>query len=191
MEADFLSFLFRKVYRSSFSATKHIKTVEECREQVYRDYELSHPGLPKEKVNDLVCKNGPGLPVFLYRFGRALYTVNRSEQLLSDVHWLIKEVCSMEIYFSTSIEQGFEVRHGEGTVIGSRAEIGTHFVIHQGCTVGHRRKFGDGPIIGNHVEMGVGSAVLGKIRVGDRSIIGAHSLVLHDVPEDTRVKGIH
>src|SRR5690606_6103816 len=44
------------------------------------------------------------------------------------------------------------------------------------------------PTIGDRVVLGVGASVLGPVRVGHDTLIGAHSLVLHDVPAHSCVR---
>jgi serine O-acetyltransferase len=45
------------------------------------------------------------------------------------------------------------------------------------------------PTVGNEVMIGAGSALLGPIEIGDRSKIGANSVVIHDVPPNSTVVG--
>ena len=91
-------------------------------------------------------------------------------------------VCSCEIYYSTSIGEGFYIVHGEGTVIGSRHKIGKGFKIYQGCTIMHTLTESKGCKIGNNVTVYSHSQILGHIMIGDNVIIGAKSLVLKDIP---------
>ena len=42
---------------------------------------------------------------------------------------------------------------------------------------------GDGlPMIGDDVVIGYGASVLGPVRVGDHAVVGAHALVIKDLP---------
>jgi len=102
----------------------------------------------------------------------------------------MKECCSCEIYFSCSIDIGFYIVHGIGTVIGSRHKIGKGFKIYQGCTIGQRKPFVDKCVIGDNVTMFSNSSVLGSVTIGDNVKIGANTLVLKDVPSNTTVYGI-
>jgi serine O-acetyltransferase len=58
-------------------------------------------------------------------------------------------------------------------------------------TIGNRYddKPFDAPRIGNRVNIGVGATLLGLISVGDDVNIGAHSIVLEDVPAWSTVAG--
>ena len=47
----------------------------------------------------------------------------------------------------------------------------------------------DLPIIGNYVDIGCHVVILGPVKIGDRSVIGAGSVVLKDVPPGGVVVG--
>jgi serine O-acetyltransferase len=78
---------------------------------------------------------------------------------------------------------------GLGIVIHRRVVIGENCMISHGVTVGGRGGHYEVPVVGNDVAIGVGAAVLGPIKVGDHAIIGAHALVIHDVPPYAVVAG--
>ena len=46
------------------------------------------------------------------------------------------------------------------------------------------------PTIGNNVVVGTGAKVLGNIRIGEYVKIGAGSVVVHSVPDNSTVVGI-
>src|SRR5262249_44726591 len=75
---------------------------------------------------------------------------------------------------------------------GETAEIGDDVLIYQGVTLG-----GTGaergkrhPTIGNGVVIGTGAKVLGNIVIGDNVKIGAGSVVVHPVPDNSTVVGV-
>ena len=74
--------------------------------------------------------------------------------------------------------------HGTGIVIGETAVVGDNCSILQNVTLGGTGKeTGDRhPKIGDNVLLSVGAKVLGNIRVGDCSRVGAGSVVLKEVP---------
>jgi len=50
-------------------------------------------------------------------------------------------------------------------------------------TIGGRGGFHEVPVIGNDVFLSArGATILGPVKIGDGSIIGANAVVLHDVP---------
>jgi len=97
----------------------------------------------------------------------------------------------VEIHPAARIGEGLFIDHGMGVVIGETAEIGSGVTLYQGVTLGGTG-FEAGkrhPTLGDDVTVGSGAKLLGPITVGDRAKIGANSVVIHDVPEDSTVVG--
>ena len=79
---------------------------------------------------------------------------------------------------------------GLGVVIHSNAVIGDNVHIGQCVTLGgNGREYGQ-PEICDNVYIGCGAKILGPVKVGQGSIIGANSVVLKNVPERCVVAGI-
>src|SRR5919198_4808327 len=98
---------------------------------------------------------------------------------------------NIEIHPGAEIGDGLFIDHGTGVVIGETAEVGDNVTIYQGVTLG-RTGFARGkrhPTVGNEAMIGAGSALLGPIVIGERSKIGANSVVIHDVPPNSTVVG--
>ncbi|WP_285032160.1 serine O-acetyltransferase EpsC [Mycolicibacterium sp. lyk4-40-TYG-92] len=98
----------------------------------------------------------------------------------------------IEIHPGATIGRRFFIDHGMGVVIGETTEIGDDVMVYHGVTLGGRslNKGKRHPTIGNRVTVGAGAKVLGPIRVGDDSAIGANAVVTHDVPADSIATGI-
>jgi len=188
---DFLKYTFNKCYNSSFKNELYKEDIEKAVNLLFQDVNFHYPDFKPAEIIASVENNSSWLPVLFYRLGHTIYKRSGKDPLLSELHGLMREICSMEIYFSIEIGTGFEVRHGIGSVIGSRCSIGQGFVLHHGCTIGHKYKFGNGPILGNNVEMGANSSILGEINVGNDVVIGAHSLVLNHVPNNSKIYGLY
>jgi serine O-acetyltransferase len=105
--------------------------------------------------------------------------------------YLTAAVTGVEIHPAARIGRGLFIDHGSGVVIGETAEVGDHVTIYQGVTLGGTG-FARGkrhPTVGDEVMIGAGSALLGPIEIGQRSKIGANSVVIHDVPPNSTVVG--
>jgi serine O-acetyltransferase len=98
----------------------------------------------------------------------------------------------IEIHPGAKIEENLFIDHGMGVVIGETAEIGRNVTIYQGVTLGGTGKDTGKrhPTIGNDVMISSGVRVLGPLKIGDRSKIGAGSVVLKDIPSDSTAVGI-
>lgn len=80
--------------------------------------------------------------------------------------------------------------HGLGTVIHPRARIGSNCVISAGVSIGCRSKLPDVPVIEDDCFIGAGARVLGPVRVGAGSVVGANAVVLEDVPPGCIAVGV-
>jgi serine O-acetyltransferase len=101
-------------------------------------------------------------------------------------------IFAVDINPAARIGIGIMLDHGTGIVIGETAVVGDNCSILQNVTLGGTGKeTGDRhPKIGANVLLSVGAKVLGNIKVGDCSRVGAGSVVLKDVPPRTTVAGV-
>jgi len=103
-----------------------------------------------------------------------------------------RTLTGIEIHPGAAIGKRFFIDHGMGVVIGETAEIGDDVLLYQGVTLGGTGKVSGKrhPTIGNGVVVGTGAKILGNIRIGDYSKVGAGSVVVRPVPEQSTVVGI-
>lgn len=134
----------------------------------------------------------PGFHALLvHRISHRLYGIgwNLPARMISQyMRW----ITGIEIHPGATIGRRLFIDHGMGVVIGETAEIGDDVLIYQAVTLGgtglHPGK--RHPTIGNNVVIGAGAKVLGDILIGDRSKVGAGSVVVKSVPPDSTVVGI-
>jgi len=98
----------------------------------------------------------------------------------------------IEIHPGAKIGRRLFIDHGMGVVIGETCEIGNDVTLFQGVTLGGtgKEKGKRHPTLGNNVLIASGAKVLGAINIGNNAKIGANSVVLNDVPENSTVVGI-
>ncbi|HWD85112.1 MAG TPA: serine O-acetyltransferase EpsC [Solirubrobacteraceae bacterium] len=104
---------------------------------------------------------------------------------------IARSLTGIEIHPAAEIGPGLFIDHGMGVVIGETAEIGADVTIYQGVTLGGTG-FATGkrhPTVEDNVTIGSGAKLLGPIRVGHGSKIGANTVVIHDVPPNCTVVG--
>ena len=128
--------------------------------------------------------------LLLHRISHALHSagVPLLPRLLA---YMTTAMTGVEIHPAARIGRGLFIDHGAGVVIGETAEVGDHVTMYQGVTLGGTG-FARGkrhPTVGDEVMIGAGAKLLGPITIGERSKIGANSVVIHDVPPNSTVVG--
>ncbi len=98
-------------------------------------------------------------------------------------------IYGVEIGKDVTLGDGVYFIHTLGIVIGGDASIGNRVKFMGNNTVGTAKDNGY-PVIEDDVLIGCGARILGPVRVGARSIIGANAVVLDDVPPDSIAVGI-
>ena len=98
----------------------------------------------------------------------------------------------IEIHPGAVIGRRVVIDHGMGVVIGETAIIGDNVTLFQGVTLGGTGKETGKrhPTLGNNIVVGSGAKVLGNIKIGDHSYIGANAVVLREVPAHSTVVGV-
>jgi len=98
----------------------------------------------------------------------------------------------IEIHPGAQIGEGLFIDHGAGVVIGETAVVGTDVTIYHGVTLGGtslepgKRH----PTIGDRVTVGAGAKVLGPVKVGSDSRIGANAVLVRSVDDHSVVVGV-
>lgn len=145
---------------------------------------------PKSRLEVFLCY--PGLhAVWIYRFTHRLYHARLYllARLLSQ--WA-RALTGIEIHPGAEIGKRLFIDHGMGVVFGETAVVGDDVTIYQGVTLGGtgKDKGKRHPTIGNGVVIGAGAQVLGNITVGENSRVGAASVVIDDVPDNSTIVGV-
>jgi serine O-acetyltransferase len=98
----------------------------------------------------------------------------------------------VDIHPGAILGPGLFIDHATGVVIGETAEIGDDVTMYHGVTLG-----GSGadtgkrhPTVGDRVTIGAGAKILGAIKIGDDSRIGANAVVVKPVPSSSVVIGV-
>ena len=108
------------------------------------------------------------------------------------ISYFSRILTGIEIHPGARIGRRFFIDHGMGVVIGETTYIGNDVLIYQGVTLGgtgkeHGKRH---PTLEDNVIVGAGAKVLGNLRIGKNSRIGAGSVVVDNVPDDCTVVGI-
>ena len=97
-----------------------------------------------------------------------------------------------DIHPAATIGRRVFIDHAIGVVIGATAIIEDDVLIYQGVTLGgvSLNKGKRHPTIKSNVVLGSGAKILGNITIGANSKIGANSVVVVDVPENSTAVGV-
>jgi serine O-acetyltransferase len=126
-----------------------------------------------------------------HRIAHKLWDSNRRELALY-LQGRVATVYGVDFHPAARIGEGILIDHATGVVVGETAVIGNDVSMLHGVTLGGTGKAtGDRhPKVGNGVLLGAGAKILGNIRIGDGSKVGAGSVVLSDVPPHVTVVGV-
>jgi serine O-acetyltransferase len=139
----------------------------------------------------------PGIKAILHhRIAHCLYRMH-----IPILPRMIAEIAHAEtgidIHPGAEIGRHFSIDHGTGVVIGQTAIIGNHVRLYQGVTLGAKRLYLDEegqplniprhPIIRDNVTIYSNTSVLGRITIGENSIIGGNIWLTHDVPPNSHI----
>lgn len=134
--------------------------------------------------------------VFLYRMSHALWKW-RVPALPMILMRVAQHLFAVDIDYRAELGPGVVIVHGFGVVIGNRVRIEGDCCIYHGVTLGNRgsewvgseREDGQ-PVVERGCMFGAGAKILGPVRIGRNSVIGANAVVLKDVPPCSVVAGI-
>jgi serine O-acetyltransferase len=121
----------------------------------------------------------------LYKLGAALIA-----RIISE---LAHSQTGIDIHPGAEIGESFFIDHGTGVVIGETCIIGKRLKIYQGVTLGAKSFTLDEsgnpikgiprhPIIEDNVTIYAGATLLGRITIGENSVIGGNVWLTQDVP---------
>lgn len=137
---------------------------------------LAYPGVHamwSHRVAHKMWRSGARLPA------RVLSSITRS-------------FTGIDIHPGARIGRRVFIDHGTGVVIGETTSVGENVVIFHGVTLGGVAmvKGKRHPTVGSNVMIGAGAKVLGPIKIGDHSKIGANAVVVREVPTEHVAVGI-
>jgi serine O-acetyltransferase len=151
---------------------------------------MEHDPAAKSRLEVYLCYAGLHA-VWFYRMNHWLW----NHRLFLAGRWLSQAarlLTGIEIHPGAKIGRRLFIDHGMGVVIGETSIVGDDVTLYQGVTLGgtgkeHGKRH---PTIEDGVVVGGGAKILGNIVVGKNCRIGAGSVVLRNVPENSTVVGV-
>ena len=146
--------------------------------------EICADGRPKDVIERVILF--VNIMTFVPAFRNVLYLRHRILARLLSL--LCRPVSGLEINVD-KCGPGLFIQHGFSTTV-SADEIGANCWINQHVVIGYANNSIGRPTIGDNVTINAGAKILGAVKIGNNSRVGANSVVLSDVPPDVTVIGV-
>ena len=151
---------------------------------------MEHDPAAKSRLEVFLCYSGLHA-VWFHRVNHWLWNHN----LFLAARWLsqvARLLTAIEIHPGAKIGRRLFIDHGMGVVVGETTIIGNDVTLYQGVTLGgtgkeHGKRH---PTLEDGVVVGSGARILGNIVIGKNCRIGAGSVVLRNVPDNSTVVGV-
>lgn len=183
-------------------ATLVAESLPDIRQRLDTDLEAAYLGDPAADNIDEILVCYPGILALIhYRIAHVLHGLG-----LTIIARLISEIAhshtGIDIHPGAQIGAYCFIDHGTGVVIGETAVIGQRVRLYQAVTLGAKnfpkdangqlvKKFPRHPILEDDVVVYAGATILGRITIGQHSIIGGNVWVTRDVPPHSHVTQAH
>ena len=145
---------------------------------------------------NLNCYKGniKGLIIYICYKIAHFTTKNKIIHLMSFPIWILYRlivnwILCVDISEYCNIGKNLVVWHGMGLVVHPNTLIGDNVILHHNTTLGCASNNLEAPIIEDNVNIGTGVVILGKVRIGHNSVIGAGAVITKDVPPKSVVVG--
>lgn len=128
------------------------------------------------------------------RFAHHLYLLGVPATFTRMITERAHTLTGIDIHPQVPIGHHFFIDHGTGIVIGGNAVVGNYVSIYHGVTLGARnfpvdKATGDKiknlprhPIVEDNVIFYAGAKVLGRVTVGEGSVVSSNAVIRDDVP---------
>ena len=159
---------------------------------IQEDFSVAYLRDPAIHSKVEVFLNYPGIwAVVWYRFAHFFHAkgFKKISRFISAIGGFL---CAIDIHPGAQIGRRLFIDHGVGVVIGETTIIEDDVTLYQQVTLGgveltpHKRH----PTVKEGAVIGAGAKVLGNITIGKNAKIGANSVIVKDVPDNTTAVGI-
>ncbi|QKF59628.1 serine O-acetyltransferase [Aliarcobacter lanthieri] len=160
--------------------------------QLKEDFSVPKLNDPVLESNFEIFFNYPGVwAIINHRIANNLY-YKGFKKLARVVSGISSFFTKTDIHPAATIGRRVFIDHAIGVVIGATAIVEDDVLIYQGVTLGgvSLNKGKRHPTVKSNVVLGSGAKVLGNITIGANSKIGANSVVVVDVPENSTAVGV-
>lgn len=184
--------------RAMHVAREFIEKLPELRKKLATDVKATYDADP--------AATSIGEVIFCYPGIRAITNYRIAHELLKFRVPLIPRIIAEMAHSETGIDihpraeigNYFTIDHGTGVVIGATSIIGNNVRIYQGVTLGAKsfpldengnpiKGIPRHPVLKDNVIIYSMATILGRITIGENSVIGGNVWVTHDLPANSKV----
>jgi len=109
------------------------------------------------------------------------------EGKLTKYNWVVQNKDGLELGFATDIGAFSYINAKYGVIVEDEVQIGSHCSIYSVSTIDNKQ----GKVtLKKNCKIGSHSTILPGVTIGKNSIVGAHSLVTDDIPDDVVAFGV-
>lgn len=105
---------------------------------------------------------------------------------LTKWNWMVQHPENLELGEKTDIGAFTYINALHGVIIGNKVEIGSHCSVYSVSTIDHKS---GRVILKENCRVGSHSTVMPGVTIGKNSVIGAHSFVNRNIPDDVVAAG--
>ena len=106
---------------------------------------------------------------------------------LTKWNWMVQNPENLKFGKETDIGAFTYINALHGVEIGNRVEIGSHCSIYSVSTIDHKQ---GRVVLKENCKIGSHSTVMPGVIIGKNSIVGAHSFVNHNIPDNSIAFGV-
>ena len=167
-------------------------------QMLFKDAQAAYEGDPAASSPDEAIFCYPGMNAMTtHRVAHALFQmgVPLLPRMLSE---LAHSGTGIDIHPGARIGESFFIDHGTGVVIGETCRIGKHVQLYQGVTLGAKsfpldengnpiKGVDRHPILEDRVTVYAGATILGRVTIGEGSVIGGNEWLTRSVAPGSRI----
>jgi len=175
-----------------------INRLPEIKRLLRTDVDATYLGDPASKSRGEIIYCYPGIRALTYyRIAHELVKleVPLIPRIISE---MAHSLTGIDINPGARIGEYFAIDHGTGIVIGETCIIGNNVKIYQGVTLGAKsfpideqgnpiKGIDRHPIVEDNVVIYSGATILGRVTIGDGSMIGGNVWLTHSVPPGSKI----
>lgn len=121
---------------------------------------------------------------------------------LQSIGFMLPNICHSRSIISPTVIMGDGNAIFAGVILNADVRIGNNCIINTGCIIEHDCiighhvhiapgvKVAGGVIIEDYSMIGIGASIIQGVRIGQNVLVGAGSVVLHDIPANSVIAGV-